>query len=546
LAALRSTGLEAQNRVTPEEKYRLLLQVSEAANAQLDFAAVLDATARALTPIVPLHAVAVVTLREDRVLLHAVHIEGVPRRPGESAAETLSHAAEIERKLIPPPGGGFPLAGSCTEYVGRTGRAYLCQDLESERHFAEDDRLLSYGVRAYVRTPLFVRERLIGSIAFTRREVRPFTPEQVEILEEVSRPIATAVSNSLAYEEIARLKSLVEAENLFLREELDERALFGEIVGSSDALRRMLARVEKVARTDSTVLLIGETGTGKELVANEIHRRSARAGRALIKVNCAALPEALIASELFGHERGAFTGAVERRRGRFELASGGTLFLDEVGELSGEMQVALLRVLQEGEFERVGGRETLKTDARVIAATNRELEREVTERRFRSDLFYRLNVFPIEIPALRDRREDIPILVEYFASRHGSRLGRKFERVDRRMMERLISYSWPGNVRELENVVERAAILSEGEKLSIDEASFKASGPDSKMPAAPPGTLRDHEKRAIESALAQSRGRVSGPGGAAARLGLPSTTLESKIKKLGIDKYQFRAASGDS
>ncbi len=335
--------------MTPEEKYRLLLRVSEAANGELDFAAVLDATARALTPIVPLHAVAVVTLREDRVLLHAVHIEGVTRRPGESVAETLAHAVEKEPgKFVPPPVEGFALAGSGTEHVGVTGKAYVCQDLESERLFAEDDRLLGYGVRAYVRAPLFLRDRLIGSIAFTRRETRPFAPEEVEILEEVSRPIATAVSNSLAFEEIARLKNLLEAENLFLREELDERSLFGEIVGSSDALRRMLARVEKVARTDSTVLLIGETGTGKELVANEIHRRSPRCGRALIKVNCAALPETLIASELFGHERGAFTGALERRRGRFELASGGTLFLDEVGELSADMQVALLRVLQEG------------------------------------------------------------------------------------------------------------------------------------------------------------------------------------------------------
>jgi len=533
--------------MTPEEKYRLLLQVSAAANARLDFAAVLDATARALTPIVPLQAVAVVTVREARVLLHALHVEGVERRPGESVAETLGRAAEAEpAEFVPPPLEGMPLAGSGTEYVGRTGKAYVCQDLDSERRFAEDERLHSYGIRAYVRAPLFVRERLLGSIAFTRRESRRFTPEEVEILEEVSRPIATAVSNSLAFAEIARLKNLLEAENLFLREELDERALFGEIVGSSQKLRQMLARVEKVAPTQSTVLLIGETGTGKELVANEIHRRSPRAGRALIKVNCAALPEALIASELFGHERGAFTGALERRAGRFELASGGTLFLDEVGELSAEMQVALLRVLQEGEFERVGGRETLRTDARVIAATNRDLPQAVEQGRFRSDLFYRLNVFPIEIPALRERADDIPILVEYFTSRHGARLGKKFQRVDRRSMERLLAYSWPGNVRELENVIERAAILSEGEKLSIDEASFSAAAGGPRDPAREAGTLREQEKHAIEAALSLSRGRVSGAGGAASRLGVPPTTLESKIKKLKIDKYRFRLASGDS
>ena len=534
--------------MTPEEKYRLLLQVSQAANGELDFAAVLGATARALAPVLPLHAVAVVTLRGDRLLLHAVHIEGVPHRPGETAAETLAHAVEHEGdkfkagKFIPPPD-GVPREGSGTDFVGRTGKAYVCQDLEAERLFTEDDRLLAYGVRAYVRAPLFVQDRLIGSIAFSRFEARRFAPEEVELLEEVSRPIATAVSNSLAFEEIARLKNQLEAENLFLREELDEKSLFGEIVGSSEVLRRMLARVEKVARTDSTVLLVGETGTGKELVANEIHRRSPRSGRALIKVNCAALPETLIASELFGHERGAFTGALERRQGRFELASGGTLFLDEVGELSIEMQVALLRVLQEGEFERVGGRETLKANTRLIAATNQSLSKEAAEGRFRSDLFYRLNVFPIEMPALRDRKDDIPILVEYFASRHGARLGKKFKRVDRKTMEKLLAYSWPGNVRELENVIERAAILSEGEKLSVDDAFFEAQNLQGTAAA---GTLREQEKRVIEAALAKSRGRVSGAAGAAARLGVPSTTLESKIKKLKIDKYRFRAASGDS
>jgi formate hydrogenlyase transcriptional activator len=532
--------------MTPEEKYRLLLLVSEAVNANLDFSAVLDATARALTPVVPLQAVAVVTVRQERVLLHALHIEGVDRRPGESLAETLARSADSPAEFVPPPLEGVRLHGSGTEHVGRTGKAYVCQDLDSERVFAEDERLHSYGVRAYVRTPLFVGDRLIGSIAFTRGEARRFTPEEVEILEEVSRPIATAVSNSLAFAEIARLKNLLEAENLFLREELDERSLFGEIVGSSDTLRRMLARVEKVAPTDTTVLLIGETGTGKELVANEVHRRSRRSRRALIKVNCAALPEALIASELFGHERGAFTGAHERRPGRFELASGGTLFLDEVSELSAEMQVALLRVLQEGEFERVGGRQTLRTDARVIAATNRDLAREVASGRFRSDLFYRLNVFPIEMPALRDRKDDIPILVEYFTSRHGARLGKKFQRVDRRTMERLLAYSWPGNVRELENVIERAAILSEGALLSVDEASFAAAVPDRRRAGASEGTLREQEKRAIEAALSATRGRVSGSSGAAARLGVPSTTLESKIRKLKIDKYRFRAALGDS
>ena len=500
-----------------------------------------------MTPIVPLDAIAVVSRAGDRFYPHAVHVEGLDRRAGESFAETIARAAPVpshdyaayERE-------GFPMAGSGTAHVERTGRAYVCQDLAAERVFAEDDRLFAYGIRAYVRTPLFVRDRLIGSIAFSRREPRRFLDSEIEILEEVSRPVATAVSNSLAYGEIERLKNRLEEENLVLREELDERSAFGDVVGSSPALRRALARVEKVARTDSTVLLLGETGTGKELLAAEIHRRSPRASRTFVKVNCAALPEALIASELFGHEKGAFTGALQRRVGRFELASGGSIFLDEVGELPAEVQVALLRVLQEGEFERVGGSETLKTDVRIIAATNRDLTRDIEAGRFRSDLFYRLNVFPIEVPPLRERREDIPILVEYFASRHGARLAKRFRRVDRRTMERLLDYPWPGNIRELENWIERAAILSEGDRLSLEEPT---AGPPGSAGAVsltlPVRTLAEHERAAIEQALAASRGRVSGAGGAAARLGVPATTLESKILKAKIDKYRFRGQPTD-
>ncbi|MDQ2870118.1 MAG: sigma 54-interacting transcriptional regulator [Acidobacteriota bacterium] len=532
----RSYTLLRMAALDSEEKYRLLLRVSEAANGQLDFPGVLDAVARALTPIVPLDAIGVVTRVGERVFPHAIHIEGFARRPGESFGDTLARLPGVAPVDPASYAEGFPLAGSGTAYVERTGRAYVCQDLESGKIFAEDERLAALGIRAYVRTPLFVRDHLIGSIAFSRTQARRFETEEVEILEEVSRPIATAVSNSLAYGEIERLKNRLQEENLFLREELDERSTFGDIVGSSPALRRVLARVEKVARTLSTVLLTGETGTGKELVAAAIHKRSPRAGGPFIKVNCASLPESLIASELFGHEKGAFTGALQRRLGRFELASGGSIFLDEVGELPGEMQVALLRVLQEGEFERVGGTSTLRTDARVIAATNRDLARETAEGAFRRDLFYRLNVFPIEVPPLRDRREDIPILVEYFAARHGARLGKKFRSVDRRTMDRLLAYPWPGNVRELENWIERAAILSEGDRLSLDEPATRAAG------AAAPLTLEEQERRSIEEALAASSGRVSGASGAAVRLGIPSTTLESKIRRLAIDKFRFRSA----
>ncbi len=299
-----------------------------------------------------------------------------------------------------------------------------------------------------------------------------------------------------------------------------------------------------MAATDATVLLTGETGTGKELVARAIHRHSPRAKRALVAVNCAALPASLIASELFGHEKGAFTGALQRRVGRFELAAGGSIFLDEVGELPPEVQATLLRVLQEGTFERVGGGQPIATDARVIAATNRDLTAAVAAGTFRSDLFYRLNVFPIEIPPLRQRREDLPILVEYFVARYAARLGKRFESIEKSSMDRILAYSWPGNVRELQNVIERATILSEGDVLRVDEPLLGGVG----VPAPPalatplPDNLRNAERRQIEDALVQTGGRVSGAKGAAVLLGIPSTTLESRIKRLGIDKHRFRSA----
>src|SRR3954470_2828237 len=329
-----------------------------------------------------------------------------------------------------------------------------------------------------------------------------------------------------AYEEIQLLKGQLQEENIALREEVDTRSMFEEIVGTSPALHTVLTNIAKVAPTDSTVLITGETGTGKELVARAIHRHSARAGRPFVSVNCAAIPPSLIASELFGHEKGAFTGAVGRREGRFELAAGGTLFLDEVGELPAETQVALLRVLQEREFERVGGNRPIRADVRIIAATNRDLHSAIAEKTFRTDLFYRLNVFPMEMPALRDRREDIPLLVEYFTHRFGHRAAKRITAIPKATLDALQAYDWPGNIRELQNVIERAVILSDGSELSVDRrwlsaSPSKAPSDAPTQPASKGNTLVEHERSLIESALEDAMGRVSGPFGAAAKLGMP-------------------------
>jgi PAS domain S-box-containing protein len=333
-------------------------------------------------------------------------------------------------------------------------------------------------------------------------------------------------------------------ENVALREEIDKASMFEEIVGTSPPLRNVLSRVSKVAPADSSVLITGETGTGKELVARAIHKRSRRSSRAFVSVNCAAMPRDLIGSELFGHEKGAFTGATQRRLGRFELAEGGTIFLDEIGELPAETQIALLRVLQEHEFERVGGTGCIRTDVRVIAATNRDLEAAIAAGTFRSDLFYRLNVFPIEMPPLRERREDIPLLVEYFIDRYARKAGRSFPAVNKKSLELLQSYPWPGNIRELQNVIERSVIVCETENFSVDESWLsrqpRATGPKSQLELSQ--KLASQEKEMIEAVLSQSGGRVFGPSGAAAKLGMPRSTLESKIRSLQINKKRFKTS----
>ena len=330
-------------------------------------------------------------------------------------------------------------------------------------------------------------------------------------------------------------------ENLALREQIDRDSMFEDIVGSSEALRKVLRQVTKLASSDSTVLILGETGTGKELIARSIHKRSNRADRAFIGVNCAAIPQSLIASELFGHEKGAFTGATQRRLGRFEAANGGTIFLDEVGDLPSEIQVALLRVLQEREIERVGSNKVIPIDVRVIAATHRDLNTLVAEGKFREDLLYRLNVVPIDVPPLRERVADTPLLVEYFIDRFGKKAGKKFGTIDKKSLGLLQAYDWPGNIRELQNVIERAVILCEGETFFVDETWLRRELPVARSrPSALNRVLARQEKEMIEAALTQCYGRVSGPSGAATKLGLPARTLDSKIKRFEINKYKFK------
>jgi len=422
-------------------------------------------------------------------------------------------------------------------------------------------RLIAERLKSVCCVPLISPGRVSGVLNLASLEENAFTQADVELLGQVANQVAIAIENFLslyqivelhnkladeklslekAYAEISKLKDQLYEENQALREEIDQASMFEEIVGSSPALQRVLANVAKVAPTDSTVLITGETGTGKELIARAIHRRSHRSERAFVKVNCAALPPSLIGSELFGHEKGAFTGALQRRLGRFELAEGGSIFLDEIGDLPPETQIALLRVLQEREFERVGGGEAIATDVRVIAATHRDLKAAAAAGTFRADLFYRLNVFPIEVPPLRERLEDIPLLVEYFIGRYASQAGKKIRNIHKKTLELFQSYAWPGNLRELQNVIERSVILCEGETLSVD-SSWLAKESDTLQQASRPLTerLMDQEREIIESALAASKGRVAGSSGAAARVGMPPSTLEARIKALKIDKRRF-------
>src|SRR5579862_3532248 len=450
--------------------------------------------------------------------------------------------------VLDPSGNALYANQEMLDYTGLSMEDVVASDFRARTFHPEDlDRAREERKAGLARgLPFEVEQRARrkdGQYRWLLLRYNPFNDEQGRLL----RWYATGTD----IDDRKRAEDRTRNENIALREDIVRSSMFEEIVGSSEPLRKVLDQVSKVAPTDSTALVLGETGTGKELIARAIHNRSNRSNRAFIRVNCAAIPSSLIASELFGHEKGSFTGATQRRLGRFESADGGTIFLDEVGDLPAETQVALLRVLQEREFERVGGSQTVSVDVRVLAAKNRDLTSAVAEGKFRQDLFYRLNVFPVRLPALRERISDISLLVGYLIDRYAQKVGRKIRNIDTKTMDLFHAYDWPGNIRELQNVVERALILSEGETFSVDETWLQAKS--SRAPgrsASRTGALAEdkkeflgRERKAIEAALAESQGRVAGPEGAAAKLGIPHQTLDSKIASLGIDKRRFRVRS---
>jgi formate hydrogenlyase transcriptional activator len=521
-----------------EEKNRILLQINNAIITNLTQQALLHSISEALHPVFPFDRCAITLYQPERDSFRFLAVEG------ELHSDYFQTGLEFSRDE------------TCGSWVFEHLRPLVRRDLEKEHEYANERRLAAEGIRSMCVVPLALQGECIGLLSLVSQQKNRYSDEDAVFFQEVANQVALAIQNMQSYQEIDSLKARLEKENVYLREELHTEHNFEEIVGNSPALLKVLHTVDQVAPTDSTVLIYGETGTGKELVARAIHSRSARNGRALVNVNCSAISAGLVESELFGHMKGAFTGALERRIGRFELAHGGTIFLDEIGELSLETQVKLLRVLQEHEFEPVGSSRSVRVDVRVIAATNRNLSEAVQAGRFRSDLFYRLNVFPVELPPLRERRSDIPQLVAFCISRFSQRLRKKIEGVSRESMENLVNYPWPGNIRELQNVIERAVVLSAEPTLRLDRdlmpVAASAKGMEAQQTDAPERrqadlespklilTLDEVERNHILATLQHTGGVVDGPKGAAKILNLHPNTLRHRMDKLDIKGSRHR------
>ena len=497
-----------------EERQRVLLEVNNAIVTCLDRESLFRATTAALKSVVPF----------DRAALHIYD-------PVKQVLRVFGVTGPVPLPPIFPIGTELPRQQSRNGWVLDHGVPLITSDMRDPPAFLEHAALLEGGLRSAVSVPMSVKGRIIGTLHVGSRVCGAYGADDGSLLLAIAEQVGLAIENLLAYEEIAALKARLEEENVYLQEEVRTEAPFGDVVGESPHILAVLAGVRKVAKTDSTVLVTGETGTGKELIVRAIHDLSRRKDKLLVKVNCAALPAGVIESELFGHERGAFTGALTRKVGRFELAHRGTLFLDEIGDLPLELQAKLLRVLQDGEFERVGGTQTIKVDVRLIAATNRDLERAVAEERFRADLYYRLNVFPIVLPPLRKRLQDVPRLARHFAMLYASKMGKNVGPLGAVVLDRLTAYAWPGNVRELQNVIERAVIVSSEGRFELGDfaTAAPAGGPKAKA-----RSLEDVERQHIVSVLEKTGWRISGERGAAKILGLKRTTLEARMKKLEI------------
>ena len=497
------------------ERRRTLLAINNAIISNLTRHALFRSIADALRRVVPFDRIAIFLHDPEKELLRLFVLESAP---------------PVGRYLV---GLEWGINESHPGWVFKNQRPLVRQDLASNRHYPTEDLLLADGVRSFVVVPLIAAGRSIGTLNLNSATPGQYSQSDADFLQEVANQVALAVDNMKSYEEIEALKARFQAEAVYLQEEIKTEHNFEEIIGQSLPVQQLLSQVEQVAPTEATVLIRGETGTGKELLARAIHDLSRRKARALVKVNCGSIPSGLVESELFGHEKGAFTGATQRRTGRFELADGGSIFLDEVTELLIDTQVKLLRVLQEGEFERVGSSQTIKVDVRVIAATNRDLKEAVRNGTLRSDLFYRLNVFPLEVPPLRERKGDIPLLVNFFLSKFSKKLGKEIRGVSQRGMESLTRYSWPGNIRELQNVVERAAIIANGPVLQIDQSMLRsdAAAPDSTV-----DTLENVERNHILRALGDTNWVIHGKKGAAEILGINPSTLRSRMEKLGIKR----------